>query len=150
MNTMRELLDLWDESADQMTKDQIKQILDGGDFVLFFKKGNEVFASNEQSRVVFATMKNPDNELPKNWSKEANFMAIDLGKALEGYTVKKIFDKKDLKDIKIIDSEDMYQLLLKLANHNGRMNLNKVIKDLPDEDEPVDATPDNMSTIGEK
>lgn len=148
--TFRDLMDLWDEAADQMAKDQIKSILDGGDFVLFFKKGNELFAAPENSRVVFATMKHPDEETPKNWAKEANFSAMDLNKALEGMIVKRMFGYKDLKQIKVIDSEDMQKLLAKKANKmNAKINLVKVIRDLPDdEDEPGE--PSNMDKIGEK
>jgi hypothetical protein len=143
-------MDLWDEAADQMAKDQIKSILDGGDFVLFFKKGKELFAGPENSRVVFATMKNPDDETPESWAKEANFSAIDLNKALEGMMVKRMFGYKDLKDIEVMDSEAIQKLLVKKADKmNAKINLIKVIKDLPDdEDEPGE--PPNMDRIGEK
>lgn len=151
MVDFRHLMNLWDEAADDMTKSHIKSILDGGDFVFFFKKGEDLYAANEGSRVIFATLKHPDEDTPKGWGKEANFMALDLTKALEGYSVKRMFSKKDLKDIEVVESEKMYQLLVKQADsQNAKINLSKVIKDMPidsDDDEP---TPANMDKLGEK
>lgn len=147
--TFRDLLDCWDESADQMAKDQIKTLLDGGDFVLFFKKGKELFAAGESSRIVFANMKNPDDETPDGWAEEATLTAVSLDKALEGFSVKRIFYKKDIDDMKIIDQDDAYKELVKKADHNSKINLAKVMKDMPqdDEEEPI---PANMDKLGEK
>lgn len=149
--TMRDLMDTWDEAADQAAKDQIKSLLDGGDLIFFFKKGDDLFGSTESSRVVYATMLNPDEETPKNFVKDANFSAVDLHKALEGFTVRKMFDHKDLKKIKVMDSDDVYKLLVKKADHNAKINLTKVIKDMPqDDDEDDTPQPDNMDKLGEK
>ena len=149
--TFRDLMDLWDEAADEMSKNQIKDILDGGDFILFFRKGKDLFAATENSRVVFATMKNPDkDEIPSGWVDEANFTAINLNKALEGLSVKQIFSKKDLKDIKVMESDDVYKLLVKKLD-GASVNLAKAVRDTPDDndDGPPEEAP-NMKKLGEK
>ena len=102
MNDMRSIIDLWDENVDSMAKDQIKSLLDGGNFVFFFKRGDDLFGCPESSRIIYATMKQPDEETSPSFIKEANFIGINITKALEGYSVRTLFDHKDIKKIKVI------------------------------------------------
>ena len=137
MNDMRSIIDLWDENVDSMAKDQIKSLLDGGNFVFFFKRGDDLFGCPESSRIIYATMKQPDEETSPSFIKEANFIGINITKALEGYSVRTLFDHKDIKKIKVIDSDEAYKILVKKADQNARMNLTKVIRELPNDDEDI-------------
>lgn len=153
LSDFRDLMDLWDEAADQMAQDQIKTMLEDGDLVLFFKKDDSLYGAQEGARVVFATMKHPDEDTPKNWAKDANFVALDLSKAVEGLLVKRMFGYKDINKIDVLEKEDVYKELVKKSEKVGnKVGLAKVIKELPDEDEPPSrkTPPDNMGNIGEK
>lgn len=89
--------------------DALKSILDG--FIMFFKKGDEFFGADEESRIVFARMKNPDEEMPEGWEDEANFSAINLNKVMNKEPAQHVFGKKDIKNIKIVDSEEVLKEL---------------------------------------
>jgi hypothetical protein len=91
------------ESEDKLNK--IRNIIDNQNLILFFKKDGKIYGAPEESRVVFAKMKNPDEDATKSWIKEANFSAFDLEKALQGKAVEAIFSIKDFNKIKIIDKE---------------------------------------------
>lgn len=88
---------------------QIESLLD--QFILFFQKDGEIYGAGEDSRVVFAKMKHPDDELPTNWEEESSFSAHDLKKTLKGEQGYHLFRKSDLKSIKIIDREDAVKKL---------------------------------------
>ncbi len=88
---------------------EIESLLD--QFILFFKKDGDVFGAGEDSRVVFAKMKHPDDEMPKNWEDESSFSAHDLTKALQGEQGYRLFKKSDLRGLKIIDREEAVQKL---------------------------------------
>jgi hypothetical protein len=81
--------------------------------VFFFKKGDELFGCPEESRLVFAKMKNPDDEDSKGWSDEAAFLAFNLSKALEedNEAPKRLFYKKDMDDLQILDKETLEKAL---------------------------------------
>lgn len=90
-------------------KHEIESLLD--QFILFFQKDGEVYGAGEDSRVVFAKMKHPDDELPTNWEEESSFSAHNLKKILNGEQGYHLFRKSDLKSIKIIDREDAVKKL---------------------------------------
>lgn len=92
---------LWDEEV--KTK-KIKDLIDENQFILFFKRGKEVFGAPEESRVIFARMKNPDDDA--GWAEEASFSAVNLGRTKSNHQVMGVFSQKDLDDIKVIDKED--------------------------------------------
>jgi hypothetical protein len=114
---LRNYIDLWLESDAILKKsegsDKIKTLLDANGFVLYFKNGSSLLAAPEESRVVFARMKNPDEETPKAAQKEASFLAIDLDRALEGEKVEKIISFSEIDKIKVIDRDDAEKLLIK-------------------------------------
>lgn len=120
-------MDLWNNTVLQEKQDIIRNALDESDLVLFFKKNNEVFGAPEESRLVFARMKNPDNDTPKGWSSEANFKAINLENALKGYKTETVIGANDLKKIKIIDKDDALKALCKEAE---KFTLDKSFKDI--------------------
>jgi hypothetical protein len=111
----RYLMDLWDEAIDQDKQSKIRSILDGAGLVMFFSKDGEFFGAPEDSRVTFARMKQPDEDADKNWRKEANFLAINLSKAIKGSPDKNVFGLDALSKVKIMDKEDVFKLLAKAA-----------------------------------
>jgi len=127
---------LWDESQ---RKDKIKALVGSNNLVLYFKKGDSIYGAPENSRVVFAKMKNPDEEVDKGWLEEANFMAINLEKALEGRTQQEVFKHSDLKSLKIISQEEAESALIKKSGNNIKTNLDQTTNDEP--------TPDSSPAI---
>ena len=115
--SFRELLNKWDESKPKMELElKVNDLLDGRNYIFFFEKDKNIFGAPEESRVVFAKMKTPDEELPDNWAKEANFGAHNLSKALHGENTQNIFNVEDLDKIKVLDHEEARKMLLKKRN----------------------------------
>ena len=105
---LKHFIKIWeDEDAAQ-----ISALLNGQEFVMFFEKDKSVYGADEDARLVFARIKNPDKETTKDWVKEANFMAINLTKALTGDKVHNMFSKADIKKIKILDEEEAEKKLI--------------------------------------
>jgi hypothetical protein len=98
-------------------QDKVRNLIDGQNLILFFTKGDNLFGAPEESRLVFAKMKSPDDDMPDGWADDANFAAFDLMKALVGDRVENMFGKKDMKQIKIIDPEDAHSMLMKSPNN---------------------------------
>lgn len=98
---------------------QINGAIDSAGYVFFFKKGKEIFGAGEDSRVIFAKIKNPDEELPKNWEEDANFSADNLNKVVRGEPAQQVFRAEDLKQIEVIDREKAVANLQKVAEKLG-------------------------------
>lgn len=112
----REFLDMWDEmSVNEGNDEQIDALLDSGKYVFFFQKDKELYGAGEDGRLAFAKMKKPDDEMPKNWEKEASFSADHLEKIVRGEPSKYVFEKKDLKQIQVMDREKVAERLKKIA-----------------------------------
>lgn len=94
-------------------KDKVKSMIEGQGFVLFFKKDDDIYGSTEDGRMVFASLKTPDKDLPKGWEKEASFTAFNLSKTLRKENPETIFSYKDLPKIKVLDNEAATKELLK-------------------------------------
>lgn len=116
---IKHFMTIWLEDDDA---NQIKTLLDGQDFVMFFKKDKYVYGASEDGRLVFAKMKHPDEEVNKDWLKEATFMAVNLTKALDGDKVHSIFTKADLKKIKVIDREVAEKTLISQIGKTVKAN----------------------------
>lgn len=91
--------------------DKIRTLVNSPGFILFFKKGEEIFGAPEDSRVAFARLKNPDD----HGDDDIDFMAFNLTRALRGEGPHTIFGKKDLKKIHVLDREDAEKKLLSQA-----------------------------------
>ena len=74
-------------------------------FVFFFKKDSEYYGCDEESRLVFAKMKHPDEDLPSSWKDEANFSCFNLKKLAHGEPGQILLGIKDLKKISVVDKE---------------------------------------------
>lgn len=103
---------LWLEDK-EAKHDKVRNLIDGQNLILFFTKGDDLFGAPEESRLVFAKMKNPDDDMPDGWADDANFAAFDLLKALAGDQVENMFGKKDMKKIKVIDPDEAHSRLMK-------------------------------------
>lgn len=116
----RSLLDKWDETLvkedkkKQEKQNKVKNIIDGKNLIMFFKKGNSLFGAPEESRIVFARMKNPDtDDLPEDWGDDASFSAFDLAKTLNGEPVENLFSMNDLPDIDVVTRDEIENSLMK-------------------------------------
>lgn len=123
----RALMDIWDEYLfEEDIHGQVESMIDSAGYVVFFKFNKEIFGAGEDSRVVFARMKNPDEDMPKNWEEEASFSADNLNKKTRGEPGTQVFHKSDLKKIKIIDREKAVEQLRKIAEKTGGVSKSKV------------------------
>ncbi len=112
----RDWMDMWDAHCEATDRqNQIKTLVDGQQFVLFFKRDKDIFGAHEPHRVTFARMKNPDDDMPEGWLKEANFMGVNLSSAISGTPQQEIFYHKNINDLKVIDKDAAYDALAKQA-----------------------------------
>jgi hypothetical protein len=93
--------------SEQENEDKIKHLIDGNNLILFFKKGDEYFGSGEDGRIVFARIKNPDEETPDGWADEASFSALNLNKLAKGEPCQHVIDSNSIKKIKVVDREEV-------------------------------------------
>lgn len=88
-----------------------EEILGDDSLCMYFTFGDsEVFGSPEESRLVFAKIKDPKDE-DRDALKDAMFSGIDLMKIMSGERTERLFSTKDLPKIKIIDKEELAKLL---------------------------------------
>lgn len=107
-------------TAESENDSKISDLIDGKGLILFFEKDKDIFGCDEDSRVLFAKMKNPkDEDLPDKWDEEASFSAHNLSRAVHGEPTHNIFNKKDFKSIKVIDKEKAEEKLISLAKKLG-------------------------------
>ena len=112
----RDWMDMWDVQCEANDRqNQIKTLVDGQNFVLFFKRKNDIFGAHEPHRVTFARMKNPDDDVDDGWLKEASFMAVNLSSAISGSPQQEVFQSKNIDDIKVIDKDAAHDALSKQA-----------------------------------
>lgn len=103
-------MDLWDDYlVEEEESNKINGFIDANDMVFFFKKGDSYFGAGEDSRVVFARLKNPDRDSPEGWGEEATFTAVNMTKFVKGEPAQHVFDKSDIKKIKVVDRDKMIE-----------------------------------------
>lgn len=108
----RSLMDLWDDYlVEEEESNKINSFIDANDMVFFFKKGDSYFGASEDSRVVFARLKNPDDDTPEGWEDEATFTAVNLSKFVKGEPAQHVFNGRDISNIKVVDREKMVEAL---------------------------------------
>lgn len=100
-------MDIWDAVCLQKEDtSKVHQLLDAsGEFVFFFKLDGSIFGAPEESRIMYAKMKHPDEDMVGKWRKEANFMAVNLDDILDGHGSQRVIAYDDLKKMKVIDKE---------------------------------------------
>jgi len=110
-------MDTWDQATIIEDKkkvekqSKVRSIIDGKNLIMFFKKGDSVFGAPEESRIVYAQMRSPDED----WcgADDANFSAFDLIQALNGSSTENIFSMNDLPQIDIITRDEAEDSLMK-------------------------------------
>ena len=111
-------MDVWDGFlVENEVDNRVNDLL--APFVFFFKIHNDLYGAGEDSRVVFAKMKHPDDELPSGWKKEANFTAHNLNKSITGEGSQHVFSHKDLKQIHVLDKDKVAEILHKEVEKLG-------------------------------
>ncbi|RTK93303.1 MAG: hypothetical protein EKK64_10360 [Neisseriaceae bacterium] len=94
--------------------DEIENLLDGNQLNLFFKKDDDYFGAPENSRIIFAKLKN-DDDLTTDFKDQARFIAVNLINTLingkDSSTT--MFGLKDIPKICIIDRQEAVKKLLK-------------------------------------
>jgi len=123
----RHLMNIWDKQrlleAIHEKKNKIKAMIEGGPMILFLKHkdSGDIFGADEPSRVVFARMKNPDEDSPPEWADQANFMATNMCKLLNGDSGHQmVFGKKDMDKLDVMDDKDsLIDQLVKTIKGSG-------------------------------
>lgn len=112
---IRKMIDLWENNE---KKNQINMMIDGENLILFFLHNKELYGAQEPSRVTLAKMIHPDDEDPEGWIDDANFMAINLSRAVVGQPTQHMFKAVDVPNIKIVDDKDkVVQALLSISDN---------------------------------
>ena len=147
----RDIMDVWDETLYEEGEDgKIDSLLDGNGNILFFEKDGDIFGAGEESRVFFAKLKNPDEEMPKKWADEASFTAENLTKNIKGEPARHVFNKSDLKTIEVVDRDNAFDKLKGTADdmgddafpsnrEDGMPSLDKIIHIIRPHKDPDDA-----------
>lgn len=107
----RSVMNQWDDIIEEETKDLVKVLVARPQFVIYFQKGEGVFAGPEESRIDFSRFKSGDEKI----AGDDFFSALNLVSALLGERILSTFGADDLKDIKVIDQDDAIKLLTKKA-----------------------------------
>ena len=116
---------IWLIENQQDKKSKIRNLIDGQGLIMFFKKDDKVFGAPEESRIIFARMKNPEED-DVGWEDEANFAGYDLMQALQGNSVENLFSAGDLPKIMIINRDQAEDSLMKCPGAEGGINLNPI------------------------
>lgn len=111
----------WEDTQKVMREEddrfvRAKMLVDGHDYIFFFYYQGSVYGANENARSVFSIMKNPMGEVGY---RDMNFQATNLSKAMAGEPKEEIFIFKDVENLKVIQKEDAYKLLMK-TKKSGR------------------------------
>ena len=114
----------WIELADNFMLEsevdsKIDSLIDEQGIILFFKKDDDVYGCSEDGRVVFARIKNPDEDLPSGWEDEASFSAFNLNKMVRGEPGEHVLKKDDIEKLKVIEREEAVEELRKEAEKAG-------------------------------
>lgn len=104
---------------EQERNTQVGSYLDEKKYTFFFEYENEIYATEEDGRLIFAKMKNKDEDLPSDWKSDLKFMASKLFSSLKGEESNRFFGFKDLKKIKNLDREVVIKKIVKNKNYDG-------------------------------
>lgn len=95
----------------QTPEDRVNLVVDGGNYTLFFRCDDRVYAANESGRVTFAKILDP-NDVDYDDRKNAFFQAVDLGGIAEGKQAQKIFGVKQVERSAVLTPRRAKQLAL--------------------------------------
>lgn len=107
----KEIQDLWDKFV--FIENKIKDTIRDHDLMLFFKKDGDIYGTNEEGRLSYATMLDKNENIKIR--KELRFSAFNLSQAIEDELKEYVFSYKDVKSIKknIISQEEVEKELTK-------------------------------------
>jgi hypothetical protein len=119
----RELIDKWDHFCMvQEAEQSVHELLDKHGLILFFKKDDGIFGAPEESRLVFAKLKNDDpkddDPMMPGFRDEAKFLGINLLKSMFGSpddSVQSLFGNSDIPKIHVCDRDEIVKILM---NHD--------------------------------
>ena len=104
-------IQLWKEQLNQENKEKIKKLIEN-ELSLFFEYEKEIFGADEDARLTFAKLKIPDEDYHPSWDEAASFLAINITRGLKEENIpKKMFYKKDIKKIKIVNDEEVKKII---------------------------------------
>jgi len=118
-------MDLWDKNLVlQEAEKSIHDLMDRHGMILFFKKGDDLFGAPEESRLVFAKLKNDepedDDPMMPGFRDEAKFIGINLLKSMFGSpedSVENMFGNADIPNIHVCDRDDVVKIIM---HHNPK------------------------------
>lgn len=117
----RSLMDIWDRHCLlEHEEKNIHDLLDKNQMILFFKKDGDLYGAPEESRIVFARLKNGDEDEDAGFKDEAQFLGINLLKALIGdpeESTETVFKQKDIPHIQVCDRDHAVKTIL---NHKPK------------------------------
>jgi hypothetical protein len=120
----RNLIDGWSDYQIKEEKyNQIKLLLDGQNFTIFFEYEGNVYGATEPHRVTFSKIKSPDEETTEEWIEEAHFLAYNLSESIKGKPVQEIFYENDVKKIDVITKEQAFKKLKERAEEASMKNV---------------------------
>ncbi len=142
----RELLDLWDKNLlEEADTSSIRAFLDGNRFIMYFvfksDKTKDIFGTDEDNRIIFSRLKNPNKNEPID--PDEVFTAINIKKALsseDGLNDETIisfsrgFSKKDLKKIKIVDQDFVIKKMKHIIKKDPKVHKNDEKEILSDDE----------------
>lgn len=102
--TYKEIQLAWDKYL--ALEGKIKELIDDHDLMLFFKHKGDIYGTNEDGRLSYATML--DKEESKKLKDDLRIMAINLTQAANEEPREYIFSNENIKNIKknIVSRED--------------------------------------------
>ena len=109
--------DLFDMNKAQQNiyeiENKIKDIIDENDLMLFFKLKGEIYGTDEEGRLTYATLLDKKENI--KLKKELRFSAINLTQAISDEPKEYVFSYEDIKKIKrgIIGKEKAEEELIK-------------------------------------
>jgi|694.fasta_scaffold12311_13 hypothetical protein len=103
------------EKQERLSK--ISSYLDEKEYTFFFEYENEIYAANEDSRLVFSKIKCRDDDLPSDWKTDLKFLGVKLIPSLSGEETSRYFGFKELKKIKNLDKDDVVKKIEKTTDY---------------------------------
>jgi hypothetical protein len=103
------------EEDDRFSK--AKMLVDGHDFIFFFKCRGNIYGASENARSVFSIMKHPMDEAGYE---DMSFSATNLTSAMKGEPKEEVFIYKDIEHIKVINKEIARHKLMKHHHKHHR------------------------------
>lgn len=125
-SSFRGLMAKWDKQLCITEEhDEINDLLDKHELILFFKKGDEFFGAPEESRLIFAKLKTDteDDPMMPGFRQEARFPAINLAKIMNNdpeNSNETVFCAKDLPKIHVCSREDAIKNMMKFAKKKSK------------------------------